>query len=73
MRVRVRHLAIPGGAAGPVSGGLRGESGLDFERAGGGMRTALGQSLRWCGIQARRAAIVLARLREPWFLELACA
>ena len=45
-------IASAGGAAGTVSGGVRSESGLDFERAGGGVRTALGQSLRRRGIQA---------------------
>ena len=45
--------ACAGGAAGSVSGGVRCESGLDFERAGGGARTALGQSLRWRGIRVR--------------------
>ncbi len=42
-----------GGAAGSVSGGVRSESGLDFDKAGEGVRSALGQSLRWRGNQVR--------------------
>ena len=42
-----------GGAGGSVSGGVRSESGLDFDRAGGGVRPERGQSLRLNGIQAR--------------------
>ena len=51
---------------GSVSGGVRCKTGLDFDRAGGGVRTALGQTLRWSGIQARCVRNLSARLREPW-------
>jgi len=42
-----------GETGGSVSGGVRCKTGLDVDRAGGGVRTALGQTLRWRGIQAR--------------------
>ena len=45
---------------------MRGESGLDFERAGEGVRPALGQTLRWREIQARRVGKKSAMLNEPW-------
>ena len=50
---RPAATACTGGAGGSVSGSVRNESGLVFGRAGGGVRTAFGQSLRWRGIQAR--------------------
>jgi len=44
-----------------------------FYRAGGGIRPALGQTLKWREIQARRIGKKLAMLSEPWVLELKCA
>ncbi len=45
--------ARTGLAVGSVSGGVRGKTGLDFERDGKGVRPDRGQSLRWRGIQSR--------------------
>ena len=50
---RAAATARAGETGGSVSGGVRCKTGLDFDRAGGGVRTALGQTLRWRGIQAR--------------------
>ena len=36
-----------------ATGAVTCKTGLDFDRAGGGVRTALGQTPRWRGIQAR--------------------
>ena len=43
------------------------KTGLDFDGVGGGVRTALGQTLRGSGIQARCVRKLSARLRETWF------
>jgi len=50
---RAAATARAGETAGSVSGGVRCKTGLDFDRAGRGVRTALEQTLRWRGIQAR--------------------
>ena len=63
---RAATTACAGETGGSVSGGVRCKSELDFDRAGGGVRTALGQTPRWRGIQARCVRKLSARLREPW-------
>ena len=50
---RAAATARAGETGGSVSGGVRCKTGPDFDRAGGGVRTALGQTLRGSGIQAR--------------------
>ena len=50
---RAAATARAGETGGSVSGGMRCKTELDFDRPGGGVRTARGQTLRWSGIQAR--------------------
>ena len=63
---RADATARAGETGGSVSGGVTCKTGLDVDWAGGGVRTALGQTLRWSGIQARCVRKLSARLRESW-------
>jgi len=58
----------PAKQVGPFLACLRSESGLFVERVGGSVRTALGQSLRWRGAEARRVRKLSAKLSEAWVL-----